>query len=657
MKNFSLGLKISSGFAALILIAGSLGIMAIWNMNKVKSQSTMLAREYIPEVDVAVEFRGAVNRLMFEMRGYGLTEDKKYYAAALKELTAVEKALEKASHLEANSPNLKMLKGRIQKATKEFDAYRTLIQSTVNVDTKLTENRTRLNSSAVQYITSCNELLAVQDKLFRAEIANHQVTPTQELVERQSKISMINLIITLGNEARLSVLKSQTMCSPQIMKDAIEKLSRVAELIKELKAVIRTSENIERLNNVKTAGDSYQKVMLEFLENWLVLQDLRGKREVASQKIVETGKIMAHSGMDAATGIAKEAMASLFSASTIMVIGLIVALVIGVVVAFFITRSITAPIKFIITGLNEGAGQVASASAQVSSSSQSMAEGASEQAASIEQTSSSMEEMASMTQRNAANANQADGLMTEANQVVSTANKSMEQLIKSMKDISSTSEETVQIIKTIDEIAFQTNLLALNAAVEAARAGEAGAGFAVVADEVRNLAMRAGVAAKSTAELIQGTVKKIQNGVSLVSATNKAFNKVAGSSAKAGELVSEIAQASVEQSNGIKQVNIAISEMDKVVQQNAANAEESASSSEEMAAQAEQFRDYVDELVILVTGKKDNNNSLSRNHTTKPIFVLPQFITTGNRKPLAHNQKGIRPDQIIPFTDSVVGAY
>ena len=100
MKNLSLGVKILSGFAVLILIAGTLGTMAIWNMDKVENHSSMLAHEYIPKVDVAVEFRGAVNRLMFEMRGYGLTEDKKFYSAALKELTAVEKTLKKANQLE-----------------------------------------------------------------------------------------------------------------------------------------------------------------------------------------------------------------------------------------------------------------------------------------------------------------------------------------------------------------------------------------------------------------------------------------------------------------------------------------------------------------------------------------------------------------------------
>jgi len=320
-------------------------------------------------------------------------------------------------------------------------------------------------------------------------------------------------------------------------------------------------------------------------------------------------------------------------------------------IAWLIARSISKPINAITNGMSEGANQVASASSQVSSSSQSMAEGASEQAASIEETSSSMEEMSSMTKKNAENASYADNLMKDANQVVTTANESMGKLTQSMEDISKASEETSKIIKTIDEIAFQTNLLALNAAVEAARAGEAGAGFAVVADEVRNLAMRAADAAKNTAELIEGTVKKVNDGSALVSTTNDTFSQVAESSAKVGNLVAEISEASKEQSNGIEQVNLAITEMDKVVQQNAANAEESAAASEEMNAQAEQLRDYVGDLVQLVTGKKDQEISIGGTRAIKSIVRQQQTTRTGKKRMLAHDTKKIRPNQLIPFDE------
>lgn len=288
---------------------------------------------------------------------------------------------------------------------------------------------------------------------------------------------------------------------------------------------------------------------------------------------------------------------------SIFVVG---ALMIGA--GYFLSVSISRPLNRIIEHLAAGTGQVTAASGQVASSSQQLAHGTSQQASALEETSSSLEEMSSITRHNADNANHANQLIMNTTQVGDQVNHFMDALTKSMREVSTASEDTAKIVKTIDEIAFQTNLLALNAAVEAARAGEAGAGFAVVADEVRSLAMRAAEAAKNSANLIDGTVSRVKDSADFVTKTVEAFSQLVASTAKVKELLGEIAAASDDQAQGVIQINKAVAEMDKVIQQNAANAEEIASTSEVLDDQAEQMQNMVAELVTLVGGRGTRSN-------------------------------------------------
>ena len=309
----------------------------------------------------------------------------------------------------------------------------------------------------------------------------------------------------------------------------------------------------------------------------------------------------------------------------------------GALLACNITGSITKPIQTVAAVLSEGAAQTASAAGQVSASSQSLAEGATEQAASLEETSSSLEEMSSMTKKNTENAQRANDLAKQARAAAETGAADMQTMAVAMNEIKGSSDEVAKIIKTIDEIAFQTNILALNAAVEAARAGEAGMGFAVVADEVRNLAQRAAQAAKETSGKIETAVTKTAQGVQISAKVAQSLQEIVVKARQVDELAAEVATASNEQSQGIEQVNGAVTQMDKVTQSNAANAEESASASEELNAQAEMLREAVGNLLRLVDG---NKGSTDKTASIKPAAARIVSQTAATRKGLTLKVEG-----------------
>ena len=271
-----------------------------------------------------------------------------------------------------------------------------------------------------------------------------------------------------------------------------------------------------------------------------------------------------------------------------------------------ITNAISNLFRNLLTELTGGATHVASASEQISASSQSLSQGATEQAASIEETSATMEQISSVVKQNSDNAVEASKLSKECNNTATSGNGTVIEMDDAMKKIFESSGKIADIIKLIEGIAFQTNLLALNAAVEAARAGEHGRGFAVVAEEVRNLAQRSSSAAKDITTLITDSVKKAENGTELVKQTKSVFSSVVTQVKKVTDLVNEIATASAEQSNGIDQISKAIQQMEQVVQQNAAAAEETAASSEELTSQAQALNALVDKISASVGSKKDD---------------------------------------------------
>jgi methyl-accepting chemotaxis protein len=269
------------------------------------------------------------------------------------------------------------------------------------------------------------------------------------------------------------------------------------------------------------------------------------------------------------------------------------------------------------TTLENGATQTSLASGQLATASQLLAEGCSEQGSAVAETSASLEEMSAMIRSTADNADKAKAFANQARSAAQTGVSTMGAMNEAMAAIEASSAEVAQIVKNIDEIAFQTNILALNAAVEAARAGEAGAGFAVVADEVRSLAQRSAAAA----EKIEASIASSRRGSASCDRVGASLEEIMQKVMAADGLVAEIATAAKEQAQGIQQVGVAMTEMDKVTQSNSAGAEQSASAAEELKAQARTLQQTVKVLQALAGRRNGGPDDEQPEPASGPLVV------------------------------------
>ncbi|HHC25531.1 MAG TPA: methyl-accepting chemotaxis protein [Desulfobacterales bacterium] len=286
------------------------------------------------------------------------------------------------------------------------------------------------------------------------------------------------------------------------------------------------------------------------------------------------------------------------------VIFVTVCLIVLMVLLFF--KSVSKPIRNSIDGVGENSEQIARVANQISSGARILESGAINGTDLLENTFSFLKEIFLAVEQNADNTGQADDLMNEFNRILSDTDQFMTELTGAMKEIFAGSEESSEIIKYIDAIAFQTNLLALNATVEAARAGEAGAGFSVVAHEIRNLGVKVSESAKNTSALIEGIGGKVHEGRRLVDKTGESFKEMAKIFAVTSELIKKIAHASQTQAKKIDQSNKALAEMDRVTRETASDVEKFTSSADEMNFRSERLKEIVLELIYLLEGRQNS---------------------------------------------------
>ncbi|MBY4798739.1 methyl-accepting chemotaxis protein [Burkholderia cepacia] len=256
-------------------------------------------------------------------------------------------------------------------------------------------------------------------------------------------------------------------------------------------------------------------------------------------------------------------------------------------------RDMQANLIRLISEVRTASGNVATGAGEIASGNQDLSSRTEQQAASLQETASSMEQLTSTVRLNADNAQQASGLANNASEVAQRGSSAVGLMVDTMTDISASSAKIAEITGIIEGIAFQTNILALNAAVEAARAGEQGRGFAVVASEVRSLAQRSSSAAKEIRELISQSVRKIEDGSHIANNAGDTMSEVTHAISRVTDIMGEIAAASSEQSRGIEQVNLAITQMDEVTQQNAALVEQAAAASKSLEEQGNRLAEAV----------------------------------------------------------------
>jgi methyl-accepting chemotaxis protein len=379
---------------------------------------------------------------------------------------------------------------------------------------------------------------------------------------------------------------------------AAEAESRVATLFSELVPTLESAHDREIVASLQSKADAARATRDE-VSRLMAAQQMNEALKVVGEKLIpayediqQQARAFLNDQRREMGGAAEDARAKA-SANRMVAFFVIAGTGFCAVLIGISLRRLTAAMNSMTAEVAKGADQVARAAIQMNSVSESLAQGASEQSASLEETSASAEQISSMVHKNAANSKTVAEYTTGANRLLTEANLKLNQMLDSMKDISTSSEKISRIIRVIDEIAFQTNILSLNAAVEAARAGEAGMGFAVVAEEVRNLAQRCSQAAKDTSILIAESITHARTGKVRLDEVAQAMQQVTSSSSEIGKLSEEVSSGSDEQSRGIEQISRAILQIQDVTQKAAASAEEGSAAGAQMRSESEHLNDAV----------------------------------------------------------------
>ncbi|NBB90006.1 MAG: HAMP domain-containing protein [Spirochaetes bacterium] len=615
LKNMKMAGKLIVGFGLVIVLVGIVGGVAIYNLYGILSDANELNDAYIPEVEVANNLERTSLMTMYNMRGYGLSMEQQYYEEARSYLDEINEHLNDADALVNNFTFLETLKANVAATRENVDTYEALAQQTNEIVGEVDDLQVVLDESAGTYMQAASAYLNSQNEQARDEIATN--ASQAALNRRITKITMVNDIIDIGNESRVTNFKAQARREYGLLDEAARSLNEVYTIVDELEQITFLDSDLAQLDAIRAATEEYQGAIQNLSASMTQLAELGRQRDAEATGVLNTAQEVAQAGIATTQDSMRNTVGNITTSISLVLGGLVIAFLVAVFITIFLTRMITQALRKgvdfaeqlaagnlaadlqvyqkdeigqladslrnmqtrltdVVNSVKSASDNVASGSQQMSSSAEEMSQGATEQASSTEEVSSSMEEMDSNIQQNADNAQETEKIALKASNDAEQGGQAVRQTVEAMRNIA-------EKITIIEEIARNTNLLALNAAIEAARAGEHGKGFAVVASEVRKLAERSQKAAGEISELSTSSVDVAEEAGKLLEALVPDIQRTA-------ELVQEISAASGEQRSGSQQVNKALAQLDQVVQQNASQAEEMSSMAEELSGQADQLQ-------------------------------------------------------------------